>query len=82
MSLSVESRRKVAEFLLRIKAIELNVADPFTWASGRRSPIYCDNRKTLSHPSVRTFIRQLCAEEIENRFGKACLLYTSPSPRD
>jgi orotate phosphoribosyltransferase len=71
MSLSVESRRKVAEFLLRIKAIELNVADPFTWASGRRSPIYCDNRKTLSHPSVRTFIRQLCAEEIENRFGKA-----------
>jgi orotate phosphoribosyltransferase len=70
MILSVESRRKVAEFLLRIKAIELNPADPFTWASGRRSPIYCDNRKTLSHPSVRTFIRQLCVEEVENRFGK------------
>jgi orotate phosphoribosyltransferase len=70
MILSVESRRKVAEFLLRIKAIELNPADPFTWASGRRSPIYCDNRKILSHPSVRTFIRQLCVEEVENRFGK------------
>ena len=70
MILSVESRRKVAEFLLRIKAIELNPTAPFTWASGRRSPIYCDNRKTLSHPSVRTFTRQLCVEEIENRFGK------------
>jgi orotate phosphoribosyltransferase len=69
MILSVESRRKVAEFLLRIKAIELNAADPFTWASGRRSPIYCDNRKTLSHPTVRTFIRQRAVEEIESQFG-------------
>lgn len=70
MILSVESRRKVAEFLLRIKAIELSPNAPYTWASGRRSPIYCDNRKTLSHPTVRTFIRQLCVEEIENQFGK------------
>jgi orotate phosphoribosyltransferase len=70
MTLSVETKRKLAEFLLRIKAIQLRPNEPFTWASGRRSPIYCDNRKTLSHPNVRTFIRQMCSEEVEGRFGK------------
>ena len=70
MTLSVENKRKVAEFLLRIKAIQLRPNEPFTWASGRLSPIYCDNRKTLSHPTVRTFIRQICSEEVEERFGK------------
>jgi orotate phosphoribosyltransferase len=44
---------KVAEFLLQIKAIKLQPNQPFTWASGWKSPIYCDNRITLSHPSVR-----------------------------
>ena len=62
MSLSLDERRKVAESLLRIKAIQLAPETPFTWASGLRSPIYCDNRMALSHPSVRTHIRQqLCA---------------------
>ena len=70
MILSVESRRKVAEFLLRIKAIQLRPNDPFIWASGRKSPIYCDNRKALSHPTVRTFVRQLAVEAIENQYGK------------
>jgi len=70
MILSDESRRKVAEFLLRIKAIQLRPNEPFTWASGRKSPIYCDNRKALSHPAVRTFIRQLSVEVIENAFGR------------
>ena len=70
MVLSVESRRKVAEFLLRIKAIQLSPNEPFTWASGRKSPIYCDNRKVLSHPAVRTFVRQLAAEAIEKEYGK------------
>ena len=70
MILSVESRRKVAEFLLRIKAIQLRPNEPFTWASGRKSPIYCDNRKALSHPTVRTFVRQLSVEAIENQYGK------------
>lgn len=70
MTLTLESKRKVAEFLLRIKAIQLRPNEPFTWASGRKSPIYCDNRKTLSHPTVRTFIRQMCSEEVEGRFGK------------
>ena len=70
MVLSVESRRKVAEFLLRIKAIQLSPNEPFTWASGRKSPIYCDNRKVLSHPAVRTFVRQLTVEAIEKEYGK------------
>ena len=70
MVLSVESRRKVAEFLLRIKAIQLSPNEPFTWASGRKSPIYCDNRKVLSHPDVRTFVRQLTVEAIEKEYGK------------
>jgi len=70
MVLSVESRRKVAEFLLRIKAIQLSPNEPFTWASGRKSPIYCDNRKVLSHPAVRTFVRQLTVEAIEQEYGK------------
>ena len=69
MSLPFESRRKVAEFLLRIKAIELQPNDPFTWASGRRSPIYCDNRKIYSHPTVRTHIRELCTAEIRSQYG-------------
>jgi len=70
MILNSDSALKVAEFLLQIKAIELNPKSPFTWASGWKSPIYCDNRKTLSYPSVRTFIRQSFAENIEDAFGK------------
>ena len=70
MTIASDQRRKVAEFLLRIKAIQLRPSDPFTWASGRLSPIYCDNRKILSHPAVRTFVRQMTSELIEERFGK------------
>lgn len=46
--------RTVARLLLQIKAIKLNPQNPFTWASGRRSPIYCDNRVVLSYPDIRT----------------------------
>ncbi|MCQ2294881.1 MAG: orotate phosphoribosyltransferase [Bacteroidales bacterium] len=49
---------QMASFLLQVKAIKLNNENPFTWASGRKSPIYCDNRVTLSYPEIRTFIRQ------------------------
>jgi hypothetical protein len=49
---------KVAELLLKVKAVKLQPQQPFTWASGWKSPIYCDNRVTLSHPAVRTFFRQ------------------------
>lgn len=61
---------KIAEFLLKIKAIEVNPSNPFTWASGLKSPIYCDNRKTLSYPEIRTFIRQEFVKVIERDFGK------------
>lgn len=60
---------KVAEFLLQIKAVKLQPNNPFTWASGWKSPIYCDNRITLSHPSVRTYIRQKLAQQIQEEFG-------------
>lgn len=51
------SAKKTAEYLLQIKAIKLQPSNPFTWASGWKSPIYCDNRKTLSFPEVRSYIR-------------------------
>ena len=70
MSNSGENQRKLAEFLLRIKAIQLSPENPFTWASGRKSPIYCDNRRILSHPEIRTFVRQLATVEIEERYGR------------
>jgi orotate phosphoribosyltransferase len=61
---------KVAEFLLQIKAVKLQPEDPFTWSSGWQSPVYCDNRLTLSYPKVRTYIRQefvaLIAEHFDN----------------
>jgi len=64
-----ETAQKVAEFLLQIKAIKLNPTNPFTWASGWKSPIYCDNRKTLSYPKIRTFIRQELSNSIIENFG-------------
>jgi orotate phosphoribosyltransferase len=59
---------KVAEFLLQIEAIKLNPENPFTWASGLRSPIYCDNRKTLSYPDVRAFIRDAFVASIRETY--------------
>jgi orotate phosphoribosyltransferase len=61
---------KIAEFLLQIKAIKLQPENPFTWASGWKSPIYCDNRKTLSYPSIRTYIRQAFVDSINANFAK------------
>lgn len=49
---------KLAQYLLEIQAIKLNPTEPFTWASGMRSPIYCDNRLSLSYPPIRDFIKQ------------------------
>ncbi|MFO7622163.1 MAG: orotate phosphoribosyltransferase [Bacteroidales bacterium] len=59
---------KIAEHLLQINAIKLQPSNPFTWASGWRSPIYCDNRKTLSYPEVRTYIRDSFAELISTLY--------------
>lgn len=61
---------KIAELLLQIKAIRLQPDRPFTWASGWKSPIYCDNRISLSYPKERTFIRQALVKTIEEKFGK------------
>jgi len=55
--------------LLQIKAIKLQPNNPFTWASGWKSPIYCDNRITLSHPTIRTYIRQQLTLLIQDKFG-------------
>lgn len=65
MQVRDDSALKVADFLLQIKAIQISPDSPFTWASGLKSPIYCDNRKTLSYPRIRTFIRQQFTEAIE-----------------
>jgi len=70
MPLKDDTALKTAEFLLQIKAIKLEPNKPFTWASGWKSPIYCDNRITLSYPKVRTFIRQSLVKAIEDKYGK------------
>jgi orotate phosphoribosyltransferase len=62
---------KVAEYLLHIEAVRLRPENPFTWASGLRSPIYCDNRKTLSYPDVRSYLRNAFAERIRERYPQA-----------
>ena len=64
----------LANFLLQIKAIKLNPASPFTWASGLKSPIYCDNRITLSYPNIRTFIREAFVKMCVERYGKPDLI--------
>ncbi len=61
--------KQVAEKLLQIKAIKLEPANHFTWASGWFSPIYCDNRKTLSFPEVRTFIKDAFVEVIKQKYS-------------
>lgn len=69
-----DSALLIAGELLKIKAVKLDPSNPFTWASGWKSPIYCDNRKTLSYPTIRTFIRQKFSEAIEKEFGKPALI--------
>ncbi len=69
MILNKDKALKIADFLLKIKAVKLNPNDPFIWSSGWHSPIYCDNRKTLSFPSIRTAIRQTFSEQIKQEFG-------------
>lgn len=62
--------QKTAELLLQINAIKLNPKSPFTWASGWKSPIYCDNRITLSFPEVRKFLKDEFTTNIVEKFGK------------
>ena len=64
MVLNADIAQQIAKSLLQIKAVILQPNEPFTWASGWNSPIYCDNRITLSHPKVRTYIRQKKAQAV------------------
>ncbi len=61
--------KKIAESLLQIKAIKLQPANYFTWASGWKSPIYCDNRKTLSYPEIRDEIKNTFVKLIQKEYG-------------
>ena len=64
-------KRDFASKLLRIKAIKLQPNEPFTWASGWKSPFYCDNRKTLSYPDIRTFVKVGMVHAILKHFPEA-----------
>lgn len=64
----METGKKIAKTLLQIKAIKLSPANPFTWASGWKSPIYCDNRKVLSYPEARKEIYREFAEIIRKKY--------------
>jgi len=70
MIFNKSTAKKTAEVLLQINAIKLNPKNPFTWASGWKSPIYCDNRLVLSFPVVRNYIKEEIAKNIEIEFGK------------
>jgi orotate phosphoribosyltransferase len=61
--------RETAKFLLQVKAVKLSPNHPFTWTSGLKSPIYCDNRVTLSFPAVRNYMRQQFVKIINEEFG-------------
>jgi orotate phosphoribosyltransferase len=70
MILNKDTAKKTAEFLLQIKAIKLQPSNPFIWASGWNSPIYCDNRITLSHHTTRSYIAEQLTHAIEKYFRK------------
>jgi len=70
MVLDKDTALKTAELLLQINAIKLKPENPFTWASGWKSPIYCDNRIILSYPLIRNYIREEMSRQIESLYGK------------
>ncbi|MGK2864555.1 MAG: orotate phosphoribosyltransferase [Chitinophagaceae bacterium] len=66
--------KMVAEKLLQVNAVKLNIKEPYTWASGWKSPIYCDNRKVLSYPYIRDFIKSELCNLVFSKFPGAELL--------
>ena len=74
MILDEEAARETAGLLLQIKAIKLRPENPFTWASGWKSPIYCDNRILLSYPDARRNVRDAMARQVEALYGKPDLI--------
>ena len=79
----MEDLKKIfAGKLLDIKAIKLQPNDPFTWASGWKSPFYCDNRKALSYHDVRSFVKLELVHAILSHFPEATAAYVRPKPKD
>jgi len=70
MIFNKDTAKKTAEVLLQVNAIKLKPQEPFTWASGWKSPIYCDNRIILSFPTIRNYVRETMAKHIESQYGK------------
>lgn len=70
MVLNKDTAKKTAELLLQINAIKLKPENPFSWASGWKSPIYCDNRIILSYPPIRNYVREEIAKQVEKLYGK------------
>ncbi len=70
MILNKDTAEKTAELLLQINAIKLEPENHFTWASGWKSPIYCDNRIILSYPQIRNYVREEMAKQVEDLYGK------------
>jgi orotate phosphoribosyltransferase len=70
----MNTSRKIASYLLSTKAVKLSLEQPFKWSSGWNSPIYCDNRVTLSYPEARTFIKKSLAKAIKKHFPEAQLI--------
>ncbi|GAA4293156.1 orotate phosphoribosyltransferase [Aestuariibaculum suncheonense] len=70
MIFNKHTAKKTAEVLLQVNAIKLSPKEPFTWASGWKSPIYCDNRIILSFPPIRNYVRETMAKQIEKQYGK------------
>jgi orotate phosphoribosyltransferase len=71
---TMTNEKAVAEKLLQVNAVKLNPGQPFTWASGWKSPIYCDNRKILSFPFTRDFIKSELCNVVFEKFPEAALL--------
>ena len=69
MIYSEQTAAETAKHLLQINAIKLKPENPFTWASGWKSPIYCDNRLALSYPKVRDFLAENLAQQVEKLYG-------------
>ena len=67
----MDIKKQFAQKLMDIKAIKLQPNEPFTWASGWKSPIYTDNRKTLGHPSLRSFVKLELCHVIQENFPEA-----------
>jgi len=70
MIFDIKTAKKTAEVLLQINAIKLSPKMPFTWSSGMKSPVYCDNRIILSFPAIRNYVRESIGKHIEKHYGK------------